>query len=58
MAEVANLLAEFVSRLNLSGDIVQTFAEGGRIAMIRRGESVVKRTSFADRTFISLLHGG
>lgn len=35
MAEITNLLAEFISRLNLSEEIAQTFAEGGRIATIR-----------------------
>lgn len=35
MAEITNLLAEFISRLNLSEEIAQTFAEGGRVATIR-----------------------
>ncbi len=56
MAETTNLLAEFISRLNLSEELVRTFAEGGRVATIRRGESVVKQGELC-RYVIAILEG-
>lgn len=56
MAETTNLLAEFISRLNLSEEIAQTFAKGGRLATIRRGESVVKQGELC-RYVIAILEG-
>ncbi|WP_455637842.1 Crp/Fnr family transcriptional regulator [Parabacteroides sp.] len=56
MAEIANLLTEFISRLDLSEEVAQTFAEGGRVATIRRGESVVRQGEVC-RHVIAILEG-
>lgn len=43
MVEVADLLAQFVSRLNLSEEMAQKLIEGGKVVTIRRGECVIKQ---------------
>lgn len=40
MVEVAELLTQFVSRLNLSEEMEQKLIEGGKVVTIRRGECV------------------
>lgn len=56
MAEIARLLTDFASRLTLSEEAAQKLMEGGRIATLSRGESVIKQGELC-RYILAILEG-
>lgn len=56
MAEVAELLAKFVSRLDLSEETSQKLVNGGRIVTLQRDECVMKQGELC-RYVVAILEG-